>query len=254
MIDVVTSMNSNIYCQYGKEMIDSFIKNWPITHKLYVYSENISMPEDNERVSFVHLRNPNLYDFIDRNSCRQDQKNPLELAKGAVRFSYKSFSIIEHAKKSKNFVWLDADTKTYRQIPEGFIEELSNDRFVSFLGRKNNYTECGFVIYMNGDYANPDFFSAWENLYVTDEIFDLPQWHDSYLFDHLRNKYLDETQMNNLTPWGKDFDHVFINSEIGKYIDHKKGNRKISASRISDLLPQSSTEIREYIESVNNKT
>jgi hypothetical protein len=41
----------------------------------------------------------------------------------------------------------------------------------------------------------------------------------------------------NLTPWGKDYDHVFINSVLGEYMDHMKGPRKdTGSSNKSDLF------------------
>ena len=43
----------------------------------------------------------------------------------------------------------------------------------------------------------------------------------------------------NLTPSGKDYDHVFINSELGKYIDRMKGPRKNEGkSRSTDIYTE----------------
>ena len=42
-----------------------------------------------------------------------------------------------------------------------------------------------------------------------------------------------------MTPSGKDYDHVFINSELGKYIDHMKGPRKNEGkSRSTDIYTE----------------
>ena len=47
----------------------------------------------------------------------------------------------------------------------------------------------------------------------------------------------------NLTPWGKNYDHVFINSILGEYMDHMKGDRKnIGKSKKSDLFNERKAE------------
>ena len=47
----------------------------------------------------------------------------------------------------------------------------------------------------------------------------------------------------NLTPWGKNYDHVFINSILGEYMDHMKGDRKnIGKSMRSDIFNERKSE------------
>jgi hypothetical protein len=79
----------------------------------------------------------------------------------------------------------------------------------------------------------------WKLLYTQDRVFSLAQWHDSYVFDCIRKHYEDVNHIANinLSPWGKDYDHVFINSVLGEYIDHMKGDRKDEGrSKTSDLF------------------
>ena len=68
----------------------------------------------------------------------------------------------------------------------------------------------------------------WRELYEKDTVFNLPQWHDSYVFDCIRTTLEGQTNKKNisLSPWGKDYDHVFVNSVLGDYMDHMKGPRK----------------------------
>jgi hypothetical protein len=62
-------------------------------------------------------------------------------------------------------------------------------------------------------------------------MFNYPEWHDSYLYDIQRKIYRDtkNAYFHNLNP---DPDlkglagHPFVNSELGKYMDHMKGDRK----------------------------
>jgi len=44
-ISVVTTFNQSGYEKYGRNMINSFIKNWPEEVTLYAYSENCQVVE-----------------------------------------------------------------------------------------------------------------------------------------------------------------------------------------------------------------
>ena len=81
-----------------------------------------------------------------------------------------------------------------------------------------------------------DFVEDFASMYKNDTMFNYPEWHDSYLFDVQRKLYRDNrgAHFHNLNP---DPDlkglagHPFINSELGKYMDHMKGyDRKAQMS------------------------
>ena len=141
--------------------------------------------------------------------------------------------------EARYLLWLDADVFTHTKLSNDFLETLVHeDKYVTYLGRENNYTETGFLIFNTSHEIHQSFMNNWRNIYVTDKIFKFPQWHDGFIFDRLRE--YTETRHNvkniNLSPWGKDFDHVFINSVLGDYMDHLKGDRKINKkSNPSDL-------------------
>lgn len=252
---VVTAMNRRIFDEYGKDMVRSFHEMWPDDITLHLYYEKES-DFDQDRlekqvaaisprvVVYDQLgRDSDLVDFINRNKDRPDQQNPKELHKGAIRFSYKTFAIINHCMNAPRLgvdrvVWLDADTVTYKKIPLNWIELLSHPNvYVTYLGRDDNYPECGFVIYNTANPINLLFMGIWEALYTSDNVFRLEQWHDSFVFDSIRRDLLEDSQCRNLTPYGSGYDHVFVNSEVGKYIDHFKGDRKDKKkSRVSDIM------------------
>jgi len=116
------------------------------------------------------------------------------------------------------------------------------------LGRENpklndggKYPECGFVGYNLKHPEIQNFITDWEKLYVTDNVFKLLEWHDSYVFWHLTKKYKKESpypiKFNDIGYWkGVKGHHVFVNSELGLYMDHMKGKRKkIGTSAKNDL-------------------
>jgi len=242
--EVVTSMSQTYYDRIGHKMLSSFVEKWPNEIKLKIYTEDKLLIPENSQYEIYNILElePELESFIERHKDRPDQQNPKELHLGAIRFSYKTFSIINACTNSSAdyVIWLDADTFTHTDIPIEFLESLTRpNQYLSYLGRENNYSECGFVIYNQKHGFNTYFMSRWRNLYTSDSVFKLPQWHDSYVFDVLRKHYETEGVISNInmTPWGKDYDHVFINSDLGKYMDHMKGNRKYEGkSNKSDLL------------------
>jgi hypothetical protein len=69
-------------------------------------------------------------------------------------------------------------------------------------------------------------------------IFTLPEWHDSFVFDVVRQSMpLKETNWSKGIIKGEG--HPLINSELGAYLDHLKGNRKQTGqSRRADLVTQ----------------
>ena len=242
--ECVTSMNQSYYDKIGHIKLQSFIDKWPEDINLRIYHEDDLDIPYSDRYELVDLREnePELIKFIDRHKNRADQQNPLELHLGAIRFAYKTFSIFNAQDNSDAdyLIWLDADTFTHTEVTHSFLRTLIEpDKYLTYLGRKNNYSECGFVIYNLNHPAHTAFFDTWKHLYESDELFKLEQWHDSFVFDQIRKTYEKDGIIENinLSPWGKDYDHVFINSILGEYMDHMKGPRKNEGkSRKQDLF------------------
>jgi hypothetical protein len=168
----------------------------------------------------------------------------------AVRFSNKVFCVINAIRSSKDYdyvIWVDADTFTFRPVPLEFLKTLlPNNTMVTYLGRENfslndggKYPECGFVGYNLRHNNIQEFAKEWENLFITDKLFELLEWHDSFLFWHLVKQFQKKYNIEvNDIGYGKNVKghHVFVNSELGLYIDHMKGKRKkLGSSAKNDL-------------------
>ena len=163
----------------------------------------------------------------------------------SVRFSHKTFCV-DHALKTIDVdmvLWLDADTYTFADVPESFVRStLPEDKMTCYLGRGGMYPECGWVGYNKKHPKLMDFINAWTDLYTKDTIFKELEWHDSYVFWHLTKIYRKEKniKVNDIGRWkGVRGHHVFINSELGLYMDHMKGNRKTKGSSTKNDLRQS---------------
>ena len=106
-----------------------------------------------------------------------------------IRFSYKSFAIIDGGLNlSGDFIiWHDADMVTHKKVDVDFLESLiSEDKYSVYLGRKNTYTETGFLIFNTKLPINKTFMESWREIYEKDKIYELEEWHDCKCYDKLR--------------------------------------------------------------------
>lgn len=152
IFECVTSMNNSYYNKVGHKMISSYLQKWPKDINLRIYHEDSIINGTGNNITFYNLfkTEPECQSFVERHKNRSDQKNPLELHFGAVRFAYKTFSILNAAETSNAdyLIWIDADTYTHTNVTHQFLESLvSPKKYLTYLGRENNYSECGFVIY-----------------------------------------------------------------------------------------------------------
>ena len=150
-----------------------------------------------------------------------------------IRFSHKPYAVIDASRrvKSKILIWMDADSVVHSKMPIRFLDELVEDRyFTHFLGRKNKFSECGWYS-MNLSHQHADaFFNEFERMYeqAEDGIFRLPCWTDCHVFDHVRIWHEKRYRVINKSISGDGYftEHPLINSCLGQYFDHLKGNLK----------------------------
>lgn len=278
-IKVITSYKPGTWNEYSRKGIESMAEQFPQEIDIVVYAEEPKPECRYDRIKWVDLNSaePELFKF--KNKHKDDPvangelqeipggvRRPAELQnkggrdknKGsylwaAVRFANKVFCVVNGVRNSKDYdyvVWIDADTFTFRPVPLDFFKSLlPADTMVTYLGRENpklldggKYPECGFVGYNLKHTEVQNFVNEWEQLYVTDDVFKLLEWHDSFVFWHLTKKYQNQksVKVNDIGYWkGVRGHHVFVNSELGQYMDHMKGKRKkIGSSARNDLKTQ----------------
>jgi hypothetical protein len=236
---------------YGQRMIDTFEQHWPDSVELVVYAENCVPRTTKSNVRVVNLLDlcPELVEFKHRHANNPrahgqilpDGSGPIKdnsFKWDAVRFSHKVFSVIHACENidSDWIIWLDADSKTFQKIPEDFLASVCDDSaMVCYLGRREKYhSECGWVAYNRRHSMLSRFIADWKDLYTTDRLFTLTEYHDSFVFDVLRKQYQSQgIRFHNLSPEvsGKGPGHPFIASALGRYIDHLKGSRRKEMGR-----------------------
>jgi len=231
---------------FGIEMIESFFLNWPDSIKLNAYiegSKKIDATKVNHKilVKEFHKSVPEYRKFCEK----YKEKNPLtdDFRFNVFRFAHKVYAIACALKEveTQYLIWLDSDIKTYKKIPINFLHTLVNDScYLSYLGREHvsmkhlNYSECGFLIFNTKHFIHSKFWDDMMEMYDGGKLFHEKEWHDSYIFDVVRKNL--ETNANikniNISSMGlanvSSEGHVFVASVLGKFMDHKKGNRKQS--------------------------
>ena len=249
---------------YGKSMVDSFINHWPKDVILKVYLDDINDQDVLPKVSnveYIHLNDPDLIAFKARNigdskkngydnwalkpdksKFNKNNEGSWQFQYDSIRFSHKVFAINHCARSGCDIaIWLDGDTKTFADVSHDVIKSwLPQDKFAGFLNR-TSYTETGFHIFNMNNPIAVDFFNAWLQYYKDDSIYNLPAWTDCHTYDAARVKF-DQSLWYNLSPVDhRGAAHVFINGDLGKYMDHMKGKRKLAGkSNKTDLyIPRS---------------
>ena len=229
---VVTSFSKEGYQLYGRVCLESFVKHWPC--EIVVFYE--TQPNfSHEKIEYR--------DLFDIEGIRPflEHLNSVDGADGvldghydyrfdASRFCRKVFAVDSVFDEDDIVFWLDADTVTFKEIPEDFLKDLvKNDPFC-YLGRSNFCSETGFVGFNT---KHPDFYPFRERYlptYTSGGFMSLRTWEDAVVFDHARSG-LKGNDLNHTMLQGVD--HVWPHTVLGKYMEHMKGGRKLLPKRLS---------------------
>lgn len=141
----------------------------------------------------------------------------------ASKFCRKVFAQDAAFDLDEEVFWFDADCVALKAIPEEFLKSLISEVPFCYLGRKNLYTETGFLGFNT---KHPDFVkfrSRYLSYFTSGKIFSqMMGWHDCIAFDYAR----EGIEGNNLTPDGSGVAHVLLNSCMAPYLDHCKGPKR----------------------------
>jgi len=248
---VTTTWGQKHWDVYAKRCVTSILNNWPQEVKKIFYPDNIQQKIVAGNTSYFSLKKhqPELQKFIDRNSnnklIKERMDKPMRSAfeYDAVRFSYKVFCMLDAAERCDTdvLIFIDADTVTYKSIPIEWLDHISPpDKFTTFLGRpKKGFSETGFITFNLALAESKKFFARWREYYTKDLWQDLKGFTDSFTYDAVRLDTTDRSLDNDLNDGRylgyRGSKHPFVNSELGDYMDHLKGDRKDIQSSVEDM-------------------
>jgi hypothetical protein len=265
-IAVVTTFHGDGLEKYAQRMINTFCDNWPAEVILHLYPENCNpairnhnhvtlkrLEEVEELMAFKNTWQgvPKANGDVSADPVRSLRK---DAGKGfkwhAVRFAHKVYAIFDCARitDADILIWMDADTICHSPITiQDLYRMIPADSELCYLGRKGKYSECGLYA-MNLRSPNVQaFLKEFQRVYDQAEqgIFQLAEWHDSFVFDAVRVKFPQMKQLdwaahlNDIRPKlgsSQGEGHPLINSEWGAWLDHLKGGRKkLGRSKLEDL-------------------
>ena len=268
-ITVVTTFHPAGLTKYGQRFLDSFAARVDKRIKLLVYAENCKpINPDPSRIEILDAKEvlPKLNAFkakwghvpkangdVSNEPQRHTRKDwDKQFKWDAVRFANKTYAVYDAVTRSKDWcIWMDADTFVHSDWSyEDFVDLLPKDAYITYVGRgkgSQTWPECGFYGMNLKHPMCVQFLKEFERFYEDPDngIFELVEWHDSFVFGHILtqlrpidNNVLDysaEMYLKEAKSGGGG--HPLINTILGKWIDHMKGNRKVTGkSQRSDIM------------------
>jgi len=254
---VITSFTEEGYRVYGKNFIESFKEHWPSDVNLVVYYEGDNIRDDWHFIDEVEYYDEwfeRITPFPMFRGDLGDGVYDIQRDAGMVR---KVLMQIHAAKTyGGKIFWLDADVFTFSDIPSDFLDTvLPDDKLSCYLGRDHwkesitgdlwpTYTESGFLGFNTEHPLASAFLSAYLTVPLSGMLFTMESWHDCICYDIARVHAFKEHKKEfvNLSQDLPPNTHPFVNSVLGKYMDHKKGTRKSAKSRPDDLIVERNEE------------
>lgn len=217
-IITVTSVNDQLWSDYAQRSV----KTWTCEPKVYWEDIDTDSKWDSWRE-----RNADKLEADFKHTWR--------------RFSYKVqhqlLAYREFKDTHRYLIWMDADVvelckptkEFYRQvlpIKRPGSTYLDDSDTLSYLGRGDNYhPETGFIIY---DLQNPrltEVLFRLEEVYLSNEIFTMQEWHDAYVWDQVCRSQ--QISRRNLCELPHKQGEAFGRSPLKQYYEHLKGPRKL---------------------------
>lgn len=238
---------------YGRNMVSTFVRHWPTDVTLEVYAEgfdlDITAPNVIERrLPAWHTawkdQHANNEDAHGRNTARfgktaRVKGKGYDYRRDCVRFSHKVAALTDAALDTGATPapgsWLilaDADLITHASVTIDWLHSLVADKsfYLAWLDRVNWYPECGFVIFREDHPSHRWFMEKFRAIYQTNEVFALPETHDSFVLQQLVAASLLGGRIPRPVGLsgrrGATSSHPFVYSRLAERLDHAKGKFK----------------------------
>jgi hypothetical protein len=234
----VTTCNAEQWEQYGRRMAETFRRHWSSEVQLRLYGEGFVYPVSNG-VEFVDLDEAASW-LADFKASHRDPRynggqNGMDYRRDAVRFAHKVAAIGAAAEADCDvLIWIDADVVTHAPVTVEWLDSLFPEpATVGWLDRIGTYPECGFLMLRMP--AAREVIDNIVMMYRTGALFQLPEWHDSYVIQHVVTAMLQrgKAKVHSLSgPEGrKNIGHPWVSSPLAACMDHLKGTQRKQRGR-----------------------
>ena len=246
-LSVFSTWHPSGYEKYGKLFVQGYTTNWPKEVPLTIYAEGHTPDTDNPNITVLDQAStlPDLkaWQLRHKNNKHAHGWNK-DLSKksflwDASRFANKVFALWHFANNCNTdiFIWCDGDVRTHTTLPLDFLQSIApnENQLATYLGRKT-WPECGWMMFNRKHPKFAEFLDQWRWIYESDDIFEHAESHDSFIFGELVEDFRSMGVEFNDLGGSDQGGHIFINSVLGRYMDHLKGFRKeVGKSLASDI-------------------
>lgn len=244
-IAVISTFSNDHWKPYAKQMVQSFVANWPDEIPLIINLDNNELQENVRK--FLRPQDAigcgwtkEHKDFVARNQHKDD---PTNYRFQATRFCHKVFAIHTAYQVLKGtpeepryLIWMDADVHTTRKVTLEDIKQClpKEGDAVAYLGRKDwPHSECGWLAF-DLENGGDDLITEVTHQYLSDTVFKMDEWHDSWVWDAYMRRD-SQYSCTNLTPNAIGME-VWQQSPMGKWSIHYKG--PVAKQKLTGQQPQ----------------
>lgn len=217
---VITTVHKAGFEQYGERFLEG-MKLWP-DNEFVMYAEGFDPPCSNKRnESLIRL---------EAIKAKYSHYKPLNWKWDVLRFANKVYAAYDAFYDYTGLgVFVDCDCVTYNGIPSGYVESLLTEgAYLGLFKRTGLYTETGFWVVDCSHPNHKSFLDSWLAEYESGDFKSLREWHDCMTMDRVVQRF-ERSGLIKTVSLSQGFEkdmHPMAKADIGKYIDHCKGNRK----------------------------
>jgi hypothetical protein len=197
MTTFFTTFSKEGYDLYGKKWIETLEQHTEPCVNVIIYSDIVF---ESKRAKFIDFEKsfPQHSEFRKKiyshyeGTWSDKIKYPV-IKEKTVKFSYKSFVIIDQLEKSTDdyLIWLDGDVETISNIvPEDF--NFLGDNFLAcqkeILNRGKSHIESGFLLFKLNHPIRKQFTEEFKKLYYNYELLNFKKPYDGFLLAHVIEK------------------------------------------------------------------
>ena len=239
-INFVTSFNEEIYTVVGHHLINSIKNNWEPSIKVTGYYHDFNPKNYSIKdISLKSLNNIEEYkNYLKVNKEHNGtENNTIEYNwhLDSLRWSHKVFALTEKAfelaEESKDagwLIWIDADSLAKKRlVAKDILNMLPEECDVVYKGVRNYpdktfYLDTSFIAFNLNKKPALDLLGDLRGAYISGELLQYREWHDSFLLERLLNIY---------KAHGMKIKSL---EQIGDYITHFEGVDKVKQLPIRD--------------------
>jgi hypothetical protein len=230
-VAVCTTFPNEAWEVYARTALESFARFWHVDVRLVVYLDDDTLAQQcrnalsmraNAEVRVGKLAAHDI--FLRRNGAGESR----DFRYAACRFSHKVAALKAAFDRAEtdadsHLIWLDADVIATAPVTHDWLAQFlpTGPHHISYLGRPRfPFSECGFVGYRLSEEGRA-FLDAFWAMYESEALFKLPQWHDSFVFDRVRERF-DQAWFKNIAE-GATGVHIWLNTPLAERLEHWKG-------------------------------